>query len=69
MFTFKKKLRLEKENVFKNKHTNLKILIKRKNDFACQLWRTEQNVEKRKRHKKEKIKNMENLLLELQSKF
>ena len=64
----KENLRLERElNVFKNKHANLKILIQEKNDLLAHYGA--QNVGKRERYKQEKIKKMENLLLELQGKL
>ena len=64
----KENLRLERElNVFKNKHANLKILIDEKNDLLAHYGA--RNVGKRERRKQEKIKKMENLLLELQGKL
>ena len=64
----KENLRLERElNVFKNKHANLKILIQEKNDLLAHYGA--RNVGKRERYKQEKIKEMENLLLELQGKL
>ena len=64
----KQNLRLERElNVFKNKHANLKILIHEKNDLLAHYGA--RNVGKRERRKQEKIKKMENLLLELQGKL
>ena len=64
----KKKLRLEKElNVFKNKHAKLKELIQEKNYLLAHYGAG--NVGKRERRKQEKIKKMENLLLELQGKL
>ena len=64
----KENLRLERElNVFKNKHANLKILIHEKNDLLTHYGA--RNVGKRERRKQEKIKKMENLLLELQGKL
>ena len=61
----KENLRLEKElNVFKNK---LKILIEEKNDFLAHYGA--QNAGKAERHKQDKIKKIENLLLELQGKL
>ena len=64
----KENLRLEKQlNVFKNEHSNLKILIQGKYDLLAHYgaW----NDGKRETRKQEKIKKMENLLLELQGKL
>ena len=52
---------------FKNKQANLKILIQEKNDLLAHYGAP--NVSKRETHKQEKIKKMENLLLELQGKL
>ena len=64
----KENVRLKKElNVFKNKHANLKTLIQEKNDLLAHHGA--RNVGKRERRKQEKIKKMENSLIELQGKL
>ena len=60
-------LKLEKKlNVFKNKYAHLKILIEKKNDFLAHYGAG--NAGKWEKGKQDKIKKMENLLLELKGK-
>ena len=64
----KKDLRLEKElNDFEIKYSDLKILIKNKNDLLVHYGA--RHVGKRDRRKLEKIKKLGNLVVELEGKL